>query len=193
MAKVKATFDDDKLLETVSRMATLTRADKALKVIQSVLLTFAAEATPVGVGGSAAGMQGGWIPGARVISQTEVSVQAINVMPYAHYVIHGTDPAARNPGGFLVRWVSDKLTIPQQYRLARLGGMSAKAARAALERSSVKFQASSLAVSVAFMIGRARMRRGSPPNDFVQPIIDEHQDFWTDLLTDAIANDRVPS
>ncbi len=190
MAKVAVKFDDQRAFEQLSALATLDRAQKALTVIQNELMTLVAEATPVGVFGA---LQGGWHEGPTVISPTEVATQVINVEPYAYFVVHGSRPARGNPGGFLVGWVDKKLTIPQQYRIARRAGMSETATRNALQRSSVKFQTNALTLAVAFIIGRARMRRGSKPNDFITPILEANQDFWTQILTDAITGIGRPS
>jgi hypothetical protein len=183
-------FDDQQTFKQLSALATLDRAQKALTIIQSDLMALVAEATPVGVFGA---LQGGWHEGPTVVSPTEVATQVINAQPYAYYVVHGSGPARGNPGGFLVKWVDKKLSIPQQYRLARLAGMTETAARNALQRSSLKFQASSLTVAVAFIIGRARMRRGHKGKDFITPILEANQDFWTQILTDAITGTGRPS
>lgn len=190
MANVAVKFDDQRAFEQLSALATLDRAQKALTVIQSELMSLVSEATPVGVFGA---LQGGWNEGPTVVSPTEVATQVINAQPYAYYVVHGSSPARGNPGGYLVGWVDKKLSIPQQYRIARGAGMSETAARNALLRSSTKFQASALTVAVAFIIGRARMRRGSKPNDFITPILEANQDFWTQVLTDAITGTGRPS
>lgn len=190
MAKVAVKFDDQGAFRELSALATLDRAQKALTIIQNELMALVAEATPVGVFGA---LQGGWYAGPTVVSPTEVATQVINAEPYAYYVVHGSGPARRNPGGFLIGWVDKKLSIPKQYRIARGAGMSETAARNALQRSSTKFQASALTVAVAFIIGRARMKRGSKGNDFITPILEANQDFWTQILTDAITGTGRPS
>lgn len=164
------------------------RVAAALSVIRSEFIGFLSNASPVGYYGA---MQGGWIESSTEISSTSVRTSVTNTQPYTYYVIHGSEPARRNPGGFLVQWVDKKLTVPQQYRIARYAGMSETAARNALNRSSVQFHYSSLTVAVAFIIGRARMKRGSKGNDFVQPIIDENLDFWTEILLEAATNRRA--
>lgn len=190
MANISVKFDDQRAFEQLSALATLDRAQKALTIIQSELMTLVAEATPVGVFGA---LQGGWHEGATVVSPAEVATQVVNAEPYAYFVVHGSSPARGNPGGHLIKWVDKKLSIPQQYMIARRAGMSETAARNALQKSSVKFQASALTVAVAFIIGRARMRRGSKPNDFITPILEANQDFWTQILTDAITGTGRPS
>lgn len=190
MSTYGVSFDDAGLFRELSALATLDRAQRALRVIQNELLTLVAEATLVGVFGA---MQGGWQEGSTVITPTEIATQVINVEPYAYYVVHGSGPARGNPGGFLVRWVDKKLPVATQYRIARRAGMSETAARSALQRSSVKFQPNALTVAVAFIIGRARMRRGHKGNDFISPIIEANHDFWTQVLTDAITGGRRSS
>ena len=154
-----------------------------LTTIANDFITQASEATPTAFHSA---MQGGWKESTREISSTQAMVSVVNVAPYAHYVINGTGPAARNPGGFLVQWVDYKLSPAQQYKIARYAGMSEEAARGALGRSNVKFKVSSLAVAVAFIIGRARMKRGSKGNDFVTPIIEENIDRYAQDLADLI-------
>jgi hypothetical protein len=143
-----------------------------------------AEATPVGVMGAA---QDAWEKGVSVeVTPTSVVSVVENAQPYLYYVVHGSAPARGNPGGFLVPWVDKKLTVPQQYAIARRAGMDEKAARGATQRSNIKFGKSSLTVSVAFIIGRARMRRGSKPRDFITPIAERRMPFWQRILQTKI-------
>lgn len=183
MTKISVTFDDSELKSFYGAGETIARAQKALRAIQEDMITLLSEATPAGVSGA---MSGGWNPGPVVASPTQVAVQVVNVEPYAHYVINPTRPARANPGPYLVRWVEKKLSIASQYRIARRAGMSETAARSAVGRQHSRFGASSLAVSVAFIIGRARQLRGSRGNDFVTPVIEKNRAFWDEVLTNAI-------
>lgn len=186
MTKINVTFDDAEFRSFYGAGETIARAQKALRVIQEDMLTLLGEASPVGVSGA---LSGGWNPGPVVVNPTEVAVQVVNVEPYAHYVINPTRPARANPGPFLVRWVEKKLTVASQYRIARRAGMSETAARSAVGRQHSRFGASSLAVSVAFIIGRARQLRGSRGNDFVSPVIEGNRTFWDQVLADAIVGE----
>lgn len=158
------------------------RVEKGLAAIQADFITQLQKRSPR----SSATMQDAWQAGMRSVTMSEAVATVVNTQEYAHYVINGTEPARANPGGFIVPWVEKKLAPAQQYKIARNAGMSEKAARAALQRSNVKFRASALAVSVAFIIGRARMKRGSKGNDFVTPIIDENTTLWAQVLDDYL-------
>lgn len=156
--------------------------DKGLAAIQADFVTQLQKRSPR----SSAAMQDAWQAGTRTVNMSEAVATVVNTQEYAHYVINGSSPARSNPGGFIVPWVVKKLSTSEQYRIVRRAGMSEKAARNAAQRSNIKFRANSLAVSVAFIIGRSRMRRGSKGNDFVTPIIDENLALWGQVLDDYL-------
>ena len=163
-------------------------AAKGLEIIRSDFIGLVSEDSPVGVYGA---LQGGWMESTMEISSTAATASVVNAQPYAHYLLYGSGPARRNPGGFLVKWVDKKLPVATQYRIARMAGMSETSARNALKRSSVQFQTNSLTVAVAFIIGRARIKRGSKGSDFVTPIIEEHMEFWRDVFADVVTSGRA--
>jgi hypothetical protein len=160
------------------------RAETAMMTILEDANGYFADATPVGVFGAA---KGAWGKNMTVkVTPTQVVGTTENIQPYLYYVVNGTKPARRNPGGFLVRWVDKKLTVPEQYKIARFAGMDEKAARSLVQRSSVKFQASALTVAVAFIIGRGRMKHGSKGNDFISPIVEQQTAKWERVLQASV-------
>lgn len=159
------------------------RMDDALTAIRNDFIALVSEATPTARNSA---MQGGWVESTREVSSTQVRMSVTNTQPYAYYVLNGTGPARANPGAYLVQWVDYKLTAADQINIARKAGMSEKDVESALGKSSVKFRANALTVAVAFIIGRARVKRGSVGNDFVSPIIEENRFLWESLLRDAI-------
>jgi hypothetical protein len=162
----------------------LHRAETAMLDILEDANGYFTDATPVGVFGAA---KGAWGKNMTVkVTPTQVVGTTENVQPYLYYLVNGTKPARRNPGGFLVRWVDKKLSVPEQYKIARYAGMDEKAARSLTQRSSVKFQASALTVAVAFIIGLGRMKRGSKGYDFIIPIVEQQTPKWERVLQNAV-------
>lgn len=140
--QLRAALDPDRVVKSFSNK---------LELFMGHVARTASEATPVGVFGALAGS---WLDSYGVkrvnndiVGYTQVtrdSVKQRNPQArsnYLYYVLHGTGPASKNPGRYLVRWVEKKL------------GLTGKEA-----------------VSVAFAIGTKRMREGSKGNDFLTPI-----------------------
>lgn len=151
--------------------------EHALQLIAEDAGGLFAEATPVGVMGAA---QGGWEKNVTVTANPVKAVAVVeNAQPYVYFIVNGTAPAKWNPGKHIVSWVEKKLPVPTQYRIARSGGMSEKRARRAVQDGS-------LAVSVAFMIGRKRQLRGSKPNDFMSPVISSNEARWEQIIVRAV-------
>lgn len=170
------------MVRALDGTAVRARIAAALRVIQSDLITHLQEATPK----SSTQMSDAWQAGVSGVRGSVATTTVRNTQPYAHYVLYGSSPASANPGGYLVPWVEKKLTLAQQYRIARGAGMSENAARTAAGRGNVKYKASSLAVAVAYIIGAARMKRGSKGNDFATPVIEENTPLYQQLLEDYV-------
>jgi hypothetical protein len=182
--KIVLTIPDTGLGPDVMPDVVQQRVGDAMRVVMEDAAGVFAEVTPVGIMGAAAGA---WEKDITVDVKPDEVVGVIeNAQPYLWYVIHGTGPSPYNPGKHLVRWVDKKLTVPQQYRIVRMVGASETAARNMLNRSSVKHQASALTVAVAFIIGAARKRRGSKPNDFITPAAARRMPVWDRILQDAV-------
>lgn len=168
----------DALTATVKPRVWKARIESAMDIIVNDAASLLAEATPVGVYGAA---QGAWLQ-TRGVEVSETQVVGFSdptpSAPYIWFVINGTKPAKRNPGLFIARWVEKKLSVTTQYRIALGAGMSKTTIRRLTQEDK-------LAATIGFLIGRKRMKVGSPANDFITPIVEKNQAAWEQILMRA--------
>lgn len=132
------------------------------------------DASPRGVFGA---LSGSW---SWKVTMTDKMVRGVirSSSPYAHFIINGSKPHSKNPGFFLRRWVEK---VVNQNEMASKIGMTQKQIEKARSQKD-KSGYSKLTVSLAFLIGRAKMKKGYKGHDFVKVIFEEDKPVLDKLL-----------